>query len=390
MATFRKWWVGALVACVMIGGSAAVVRAQSCGDPNGDGVNVIDAANVLRAAVSLPSSCQAAPALCDVDGTGTITVIDSANVLRRAVGLPGANACTIANQQVSDVLTQLEPLLTLGIATIPGQTAQAATTLPCDSGSIEIFDTFADFNDCLFLSIVFNGSITLDGDMVGFDLSLQDIISGESLTAGGTLQATDLPNDVPDFGPFLNGTLNIDSSDLGRVAIGFVGVSLTLAPSGTPIFGAIVFALADIPGIDEIRQLLNGDDLVRVIVLNDGVITDQFLFDPLTDALTVAPLATCLSCAGPQGPFCGPGEQPVCDADCFCLRTSSGECFCHQNSPCAALSPCSTDFGCPSGFRCTSSCCAGGALLCHPPCGTFVGTAAGSPEIGQTTSGRPR
>jgi hypothetical protein len=84
--------VAAGVACA-IACSAARVGAQGCGDPDGNGVDVIDAANVLRAAVALPSSCTGAPQLCDVDGVGGITVVDAASVLRRAVGLPGANAC---------------------------------------------------------------------------------------------------------------------------------------------------------------------------------------------------------------------------------------------------------------------------------------------------------
>jgi hypothetical protein len=63
-----------------------------CGDPDGNGtVDVIDAANVARAAVGLPSNCT--PATCDVDGSGSTDVIDAANVARDAVGLPAVRAC---------------------------------------------------------------------------------------------------------------------------------------------------------------------------------------------------------------------------------------------------------------------------------------------------------
>ena len=65
-----------------------------CGDADGSGrVDVVDAENILRAVVGLPSSCASAAARCDVDGVGGITVIDAASVLRQAGGLPFANGC---------------------------------------------------------------------------------------------------------------------------------------------------------------------------------------------------------------------------------------------------------------------------------------------------------
>jgi hypothetical protein len=87
--------VGAVVAVAAFGtGDLALAQIQTCGDVDGNGtVDVIDAANVSRAAVGLPSSCTGAPNLCDVDGSGTIDVIDAANVSRAAVGLPAANNC---------------------------------------------------------------------------------------------------------------------------------------------------------------------------------------------------------------------------------------------------------------------------------------------------------
>lgn len=68
--------------------------APLCGDADGDGMlTESDSASVLAAAVDLPSHCDAAPARCDVDATGGVDVIDAANVLRRAFGLSGAMAC---------------------------------------------------------------------------------------------------------------------------------------------------------------------------------------------------------------------------------------------------------------------------------------------------------
>lgn len=72
---------------------AVPARAASCADPDGDGVDVIDAANVLRAAVGLPSSCALAPAACDLDGAGGIDRADAADVLRRAAGLAPTRDC---------------------------------------------------------------------------------------------------------------------------------------------------------------------------------------------------------------------------------------------------------------------------------------------------------
>ena len=67
--------------------------AQACGDPDADGVDVIDAANVARAAVGLPSTCAAASAICDLDGLNGIDADDAADVLRQAVGLAATRSC---------------------------------------------------------------------------------------------------------------------------------------------------------------------------------------------------------------------------------------------------------------------------------------------------------
>ncbi len=68
--------------------------APVCGDVDGNGtVTLSDLASVLAAAVDLASGCDLVPSRCDVDGGDGIDVIDAANVERRAFGLPAANAC---------------------------------------------------------------------------------------------------------------------------------------------------------------------------------------------------------------------------------------------------------------------------------------------------------
>jgi hypothetical protein len=110
-----------LICCVL--GTTSAARAQTCGDPDGDGLNVIDAANVLRAAVELPSACEQARKACDVNNQGGIDVIDAANVLRAAVALPADLECPAP--EITDFLDDAEiegggeGVLTFGIAPIP-------------------------------------------------------------------------------------------------------------------------------------------------------------------------------------------------------------------------------------------------------------------------------
>ena len=73
---------------------AVAVEASASGNPcdaDGDGrVSVTDGVNVLRAAASLPSTCETST--CDVDGDGRVSVTDGVNVLRAAAGL--SSTCT--------------------------------------------------------------------------------------------------------------------------------------------------------------------------------------------------------------------------------------------------------------------------------------------------------
>ncbi len=68
--------------------------APVCGDVDGNGVVTFsDATAVLASAVDLPSGCDTVPNRCDVDGGDGIDVVDAANVERGAFGLPAADAC---------------------------------------------------------------------------------------------------------------------------------------------------------------------------------------------------------------------------------------------------------------------------------------------------------
>jgi len=69
------------------------VAAPACGDPDGNGVDIVDAANVQRAALGLPSDCAAAPSVCDLDGANGIDAADAGDVLRRAAGLAPTHDC---------------------------------------------------------------------------------------------------------------------------------------------------------------------------------------------------------------------------------------------------------------------------------------------------------
>jgi hypothetical protein len=119
--------VTALAAALLL--ATPGVHAQTCGDPDGSGIDVIDAANVLRAAVGLPSNCSAVPAACDVDANHDIDVVDAANVLRAAVNLPARLGC--AAPGITRFVTSVEDAsgtsaqLTLGIAPIPQAGAPA-------------------------------------------------------------------------------------------------------------------------------------------------------------------------------------------------------------------------------------------------------------------------
>ncbi len=85
---------GATMIYPLINPGPTPTPAPLCGDVDGNGtVSLSDAAAVLASAVDLPSGCDLVPNRCDVEGGDGIDVVDAANVERRAFGLSAANAC---------------------------------------------------------------------------------------------------------------------------------------------------------------------------------------------------------------------------------------------------------------------------------------------------------
>lgn len=81
-------------AAVLVIGVVGAVRAETCGDSDGDGtLSVTDGVRILRAGAGLGDACAAASHRCDLDGSGTVTVTDGVNALRLAAGLSATARC---------------------------------------------------------------------------------------------------------------------------------------------------------------------------------------------------------------------------------------------------------------------------------------------------------
>jgi hypothetical protein len=200
----RQGWLGAALGCALAIAAADGARAHSCGDPDDSGVvDVIDAANVLRAAVDLASTCSGAEAVfCDVDGDGNITVIDAANVLRRAVSLPGANACPDdgGEEEIAQATASVLPFLTAGVGLFPevtpGFTAHAALDVDdCPQGGQRIQDddnvlSTGAITVTLVSCQVQNqlGTFRFNGDVIAF------VFGPQAGTIDITLTVTDVAN----------------------------------------------------------------------------------------------------------------------------------------------------------------------------------------------------
>ncbi len=92
MPTLRTLLAVSLFASLALG-AARAAAAPTCADPDGNGVDIVDAANVQRAAAGLPSACALAAGVCDVDGANGVDAGDAADVLRRAAGLAPTHDC---------------------------------------------------------------------------------------------------------------------------------------------------------------------------------------------------------------------------------------------------------------------------------------------------------
>jgi glucose/arabinose dehydrogenase len=106
----------ALVLAWLVFGSVRTASAAACADPDGNGVDIVDAANVLRAAVGLPSTCALDPAACDLDAMHGIDRGDATDVLRRSVGLAATNDC-LPRLRLTEVASGFSQPLFVGAAT---------------------------------------------------------------------------------------------------------------------------------------------------------------------------------------------------------------------------------------------------------------------------------
>jgi glucose/arabinose dehydrogenase len=104
-----------LVLTLVCWAPAPAAAASACADPDGDGIDVVDAANVLRAAAGLPSTCASAPAACDLDGMQGIDREDAIDVLRRVVGLAPTRDC-LPRLKLTEVVRDLDDPLFVGAA----------------------------------------------------------------------------------------------------------------------------------------------------------------------------------------------------------------------------------------------------------------------------------
>lgn len=288
-----------LLSLALVAGAAGGAGAQLCGDVDGNNdVSIADAVQVLRAAVSLSSSCSTA--VCDVDGDGSITISDGVNVLRTAVALSAANACQLVNQQVSSVVGVVDSFMRVGIAVIPssssalrrsattsalhGGATASADTIPCpNGGAISFVQNVVTFDQCIEDAFFFNGALSLvDPSTVQIDLSIGLLTTGESTTFQGPISFFD----NLDGSTTTNGNFQIFSSSFGNFAIGLNNVTVDAA--GFISSGALAVVAADASGHDlsSIGMSFDGSDTALVVAgFADGR-NQPFSLDVNTGALT--------------------------------------------------------------------------------------------------------
>lgn len=278
----RRWSsIVAFAAVLVLAGATGVVRAQTCGDPDGSGsVTVTDGVNVLREAAVLPSSCDVDPRLCDVDGSGTVTVTDGVNVLRAAAQLGGALTCPGTAQTIAPVVGQVQAALEIGLGFIPGQPAQAAAVSQCDSGTVDIQETRTTFDQCRFGQLVFDGTIVQVTGGIEFAFRLALVDSTEFIDLGGTLSFD---------GETLNGTLVVASGSFDAFQITFENVTRLLSDLGTPVGGLIRIETgvggALIGNVRAVEEIFNGDQPVTIRAILDDDTVQTFVYDPISGTI---------------------------------------------------------------------------------------------------------
>jgi hypothetical protein len=273
-----------LVAC-----SALTAAAQVCGDADNNGtVTVTDGVQALRAAASLPSTCDG-NGNCDVDGNGTVTVTDGVNILRKAADLPITEACIgSVDSQVENVLRSTVPIFG-GLTKLVTPSGQVATseTFSCDNagGTFEIDEQTGaiHFFDCDVEGINYDGFIEFDAstNTVAIELDFVDVATGESFSFSAELSSRQNGDNVVVAGP-----LDFSSSFAGDLSLNIEEVAVD--PNGNLVAGSILFDAsdADIAGVAAIRISFDGSTVNPVDVIAPDQSVQHFDFDSVSGTLT--------------------------------------------------------------------------------------------------------
>ncbi len=282
--------LAAVAACVLVACSALTAAAQVCGDADDNGtVTVTDGVQALRAAASLPSTCDG-NGNCDVDGNGTVTVTDGVNILRKAADLPITEACVAnANGEVASLLKQSIPVFGgFGQLTKIGGASASAADAPCENA--DGFVTFdesnneVDFDNCRLEGLVYDGFIGVSGSTLFFDLEITDDFGAdiEFFTDNG-LTFEDSGDNV-----ILSGDLGLSdfSGDLGDFSANFE--RLETDPNGNLVGGSILFDAtgSGIDGVAAIRIGFDGSTVNPVDVIAPDQSVQHFNFDSVSGTLT--------------------------------------------------------------------------------------------------------
>ncbi|MBI3767274.1 MAG: hypothetical protein HY271_02145 [Deltaproteobacteria bacterium] len=273
-----------------VGAVGTRAYAQVCGDADGSGtVTVTDGVQALRAAAGLSSVCTLS--VCDVDGGGTITVTDGVNILRKAAGLPSIDACNLVSAQAAQIIDQVRPFLDVGLGFIPGSGAaqRAAQSFEnCDNGvggTVEFTNNQVIFSTCQLGGVEFDGSITVGSSSVGFDLTVEDLATSESVDIVGQIVFRDQQTSAT-----LGGSLGF-FSNLGNFNLAFDNLTITTNSQGQLVFlsGSVAIAGAtqqDLGSINRVDLVFDGSINARVVVTLDDRETALFNLDLNTGELT--------------------------------------------------------------------------------------------------------
>jgi hypothetical protein len=302
-----------LVAGMVLTG--ALVRAQPCGDANGDGkVTVVDAVNSLRAAADLSNDCTLER--CDLNLDGAVTVADGVRTLRMAAELD-KSTCTL--EIGAGVVARTQGIMDVGVAVVPSTSATTApATVQCpDGGSFDGTETTLSYVDCRDGDFVSNGVVNLtavagnaDRQATFDDFVVVRVSTGETLRSSGTLVFSPRGTQLA-----VNGTIARSSNVLGEFTDAFQDVIADTAGNDVTLRSGTVVTT---PSHQTAQP--NGGPLVNVQSLRASIAGPQ-----LTIVLTtfVGGAQEVVIVAGDIG-LCDPcTTSSQCDAELACLPCSS-------------------------------------------------------------------